>query len=334
MKAKGLIQLAVLSLTLMASWPAAAQQAPLTPPEPVTDHRRIVFRLPFKNAMDRVHLSCGWHKTCLSPYPMAYGLDFSPGNGGGSFSTSPNTDDAYLSASFHKNGSSEVTQAVKVRLTYEEDAIGTGCHEVTATAMHNGPGGDGDNFLFKVVYQHASKSWTGATIDIFATAKPGDIVIPNKVTQVGDMVNSEGCPWEAEHVHVKLCASDAVMWRAVGGKSTSTCSSSAWRSAKVRFQQNDYVGPNGAGEPPGMHIGYGNDNGTDPGATGCPEERDTSGNACDTTYGPYSTPGYAPYMVWTIFYDYYVATLNNELISIPAGASLDYPEVPYVSVPS
>jgi hypothetical protein len=150
------------------------------------------------------YLSCGWHQTCLSPYPTGAALDFG--------------DPTWVYFRSYGSGSSGGSLAGQGRIAY---VSGDQCQHLTYVDIYDLLG----NYRSEVLYEHVSSGYAGYNFWIYG-GTPGSTT-EYYVGQTIDEPHSPTCPFTGMHVHEQATG---------GGMSKNTsdypdvskCNSSCW----------------------------------------------------------------------------------------------------------
>jgi hypothetical protein len=244
-----------LSITVVLGL-AIAILAQASPSFAYTQRRTIEMRPPVPNATTKVHLNCGWHKSCVSPYPYGYGLDW-----GISASPSyPTTNTVYFTADALNAAPADISHMAYAIISYTTSPCKT-----TRVTVYNveASGARTSTPMFHVDYEHTSTTLAGT--HFWIAGKSGCChTNPNTHVAIGTLVSSDvsGCPFSGKHVHV------------MGMRPGDSASSWYW-SPHVTFYPHTWQ--TWGAIPDANQKLNGN----------CSFDYDTSGNACDTVFpGP------------------------------------------------
>jgi hypothetical protein len=133
-------------------------------------------------------MSCGWHESCLSPYPGGVGIDWNDNNG-----TEPASLYTFFRVRTYANSSSNAYVG-SVKLKWRQGASYGNCNEVLAEVRRPG------TFEIQATIRHLhAKRWDETTYGIYANSA-GALFKTTAGTMVDDGAN--GCNWRGLHAHV------------------------------------------------------------------------------------------------------------------------------------
>jgi hypothetical protein len=133
-------------------------------------------------------MSCGWHESCASPYPIGVGIDWNDNNG-----TQPESLYTFFRVRSYVNSSGNAYVG-SVRLKWRQGASYGNCNEVLAEVRRPG------TFEIKATIRHLHvKRWDEVTYGIYGSSA-GVLFSTTAGKMVDDSLN--GCSWKGFHTHV------------------------------------------------------------------------------------------------------------------------------------
>lgn len=134
-------------------------------------------------------LSCGWHETCISPYPSGVGLDWNDDNG-----TVPVSRYTFFRVRTYANSGSTNSYVGSVKLKWRQGAVYGNCNEVLAEVRR-----PADFQIQATVRFLHVKRWDEVTYGLYGNGS-GILFKTTSGTMIDDSNN--GCGWKGFHTHV------------------------------------------------------------------------------------------------------------------------------------
>ena len=237
------------------------------PSNAYTQTRSIEMRPPVSSTTTKVHLNCGWHSSCVSPYPFGYGLDW----GISAAPTSPTTNTVYFTVDALNAAPSDVSHMAYAVISHFTSPCNT-TRVTVYNVLANGTSRTSTP-LFHVDYEHTTTTKAGTSF--YIAGKSGCChAAPNTHVSIGSLVElgheTSGCPFTGKHVHT------------MGMRPGDSASTWYWtphvtftpHTSWTQYGTIPYANQKISGQAPNCFYDY-----------------DTSGNACDTVYpGPLWNP--------------------------------------------